>query len=245
MRTRLFFQATPKTMKASLKAMEGDLSDYAAVAAQYLDQHDLDLRRSIVALENVIEKLTAYSAFHATQVEDLAGRLDPADPQRALSPSDAAQELRYRARTIQRDTETALDSVRREIAAAEERLRGKGSTDPSTGLLNAGEMTRQIETYRTSGITFSLLRFELRGSVTEAIMKQAACKIEKQFRHRDRIARWSETELLVLFQGPPEVAEVRATQVAQLLGGRYELATGGSTEIMVQSELADQESIAA
>ena len=86
-----------------------------------------------------------------------------------------------------------------------------------------------------------MLRFELHGSVTEPVMKQAAGRIEKQFRHRDRIARWSETEFLVLFQGPPDVAETRAKQVAKLLAGRYELSTGAHVEIMVDSCRAEQE----
>jgi GGDEF domain-containing protein len=153
----------------------------------------------------------------------------------------AAQELRHRVESINRETDATLDSIRREIAVVEERLRGGGSTDPSTGLLNAREITRQMEAYQTSGVVFSLLRFELHGAVTEPVMKQAAGRIEKQFRHRDRIARWSDTEFLVLFQGPPEVAEGRGTQVAKLLGGRYELTTGGQVEILAQAELTDRE----
>jgi len=134
-----------------------------------------------------------------------------------------------------------LDRVRSEMAAVEERLRGSKSTDPSTGLLNSREIERQMDAYRASGVPFSLLEFELHGSITEPVMKQAASRIEKQFRHRDRIARWSEREFLVLFQGPPEVAETRARQVAKLLAGPYELHTGGHVEVMVDSRLAEPE----
>jgi GGDEF domain-containing protein len=241
LRTRVFFQSTPKAITSSLKVAEGELSDYAAVAAQYLDQHDLDLRRTIVTLEHALDKLDDCRTFHGTRMLDLAAHMEAAEPAGTGSANVAAGELRRSVESMNRETDAALDSVRREMAAAEERLRGSGSTDPSTGLLNAREFTRQMEARRASGVAFSLLRFELHGSVTEPVMKQAAGRIEKQFRQRDRIARWSETEFMVLFQGPPEVAEARASQVSRLLAGCYELTTGGQVEIAVHVELADRE----
>src|ERR1700674_3276582 len=57
LRTRLFFWASSKNIKTSLKPVEGELSDYAVVAAQHLDQHDLELRRAIVTLEHVLDML--------------------------------------------------------------------------------------------------------------------------------------------------------------------------------------------
>jgi GGDEF domain-containing protein len=232
LRTRVFFQSSPKAIKGSLKIVEGELNDYAAVAAQFLDQHDLDLRRTIVTLEHGLDKLAICRSFHGAQLLELAERVEA---------SELAGELRHRVESMNREMDSTQESIRREMAAAEERLRGSGSTDPSTGLLNAREIKRQMEAYRDSGVAFSLLRFEMHGTVTEPVMKQAAGRIEKQFRHRDRIARWSDTEFLVLFQGPEDVAETRASQVAKLLAGRYDLTTGGQVEIAVHSQLADRE----
>jgi GGDEF domain-containing protein len=241
LRTRLFFQSTPKAIKTSLKTVEGELNDYAVVAAQYLDQHDLELRRAIITLEHVIDMLATRHDFHGTQLREMAERMENSGPGQPVPLNEVAGELRHRVDRMGQETVSMLDRVRKEMRAVEERLRGNQSTDASTGLLNSREITRQIDAYRLSGVAFSLLRFELHGSITEPVMKQAASRIEKQFRHRDRIARWSETEFLVLFQGPPEVAETRATQVAKLLAGRYELSTGGQVEIMVDSGLAEQE----
>ena len=241
LKTRVFFEATPKAIKNSLRVIEGELSDYAVVAAQHLDQHDLDLRRAIVALEQAMDRLAASYALHGSGLLDLASRIEASDPAGLMCSSVVAGELRHRVQSMNLETDSTLKSVHQEITAVEERLRGSGSTDPSTGLLNAREITRQMEAYRASGVVFSLLRFALYGSITEPVMKQAAVRIEKQFRHRDRIARWSETEFLVLFQGPPEVAESRATQVARILAGVYELTTGGQVEILAQSQLVDSE----
>jgi hypothetical protein len=241
LRTRLFFQSTPKAVKTSLKTVEGELNDYAVVAAQYLDQHDLELRRAIVTLEHVIDTLATRHDFHGTQLREMAERMEHAGPGQPVPLDEVASELRRCVDRMGQETASMLDRVRKEMRAVEDRLRGNQSTDASTGLLNSREIARQIEAYRSSGVTFSLLRFELHGSITEPVMKQAASRIEKQFRHRDRIARWSETEFLVLFQGPPEVAEARGTQVAKLLAGRYQLSTGGQVEIMVDSCLAEPE----
>jgi len=241
LRTRVYYQATPKAIKASLQVIESELSDYAAVAAQYLDQRNRELRRIIVILEHAVNKLTDCHAFHGARIQDLAVQMEGSEPAGPVSLSVAAAELRHRLESMNRETDSMLKHVLREIAAAEEGIRGKGSTDPSTGLLNAREITRQIEAYQASGVVFRLLRFELFGAVTEPVMKQAASRVEKQFRSPDRVARWSETEFLVLFQGPQEVAEARAEQVAELLAGSYELTTGEQVEIMVQSQLLEQE----
>jgi GGDEF domain-containing protein len=241
LRTRLFFQSTPKAVKASLKTVEGELNDYAVVAAQHLDRHDLELRRAIVTLEHVIDMLATRHDFHGTQLREMAERMENSGPEQPVSLNEVAGELRRCVDRMNQETASMLDRVRKEMRAVEEGLRGNQSTDASTGLLNSREITRQMEAYRLSGVPFSQLRFDLQGSITEPVMKQAAGRIEKQFRHRDRIARWSETEFLVLFQGPPEVAEKRATQVAKLLAGRYELSNGGQVEIMVDSCLAEQE----
>jgi GGDEF domain-containing protein len=238
LRTRLFFQATAKTLRSSLKTVQGELNDYAVVAAQHIDQHDLELRRAIVTLEHVLD--TRHD-FHGVQLREMVDRMQSAGSEQSVALDEMAGELGRCVDRMSKETASMLERVRKEMAAVEEHLRGSKSTDPSTGLLNSREIVRQIEAYRASGVTFTLLRFELHGSITEPVMKQAASRIEKQFRHRDRIARWTETEFLVLFQGPPEVAETRSSQVAKLLAGPYQLSTGARVEIMVDSRLAEQE----
>ncbi len=242
LRTRVYFQSTPKTLKTSLKVIEAELSDYAAAAVHHLEQNDLELRRTIMALENAIDKLAARYTLLSEQLADLAARIEtPETAAVVISPQLAVQDLKQLAAALKGETETALDTVREQMAAAEQRLGNTSRTDPSTRLLNAEEITRQMEAYKTSGATFSLLLFELLGSVTEPIMKLAAERLERQFRPRDRVARWSTAEFLVLFHGPADVAEARATQVSKLLAQHYELASGRKVEITVHSQLLDPE----
>jgi GGDEF domain-containing protein len=241
LRARLSFQPTRQAIQESVGTMEAELSDYAAVAAQYLDQHDLALRCAILTLEDIIESLARRSEFHGSQLQELTARLEttsPADPAHWVK---AAAELRRGTESMGQETAAMLTRMREEMAAVEKRLRGSQSTDHSTGLLTSSEITRQLEAYRSNGVVFSLLRFELRGAVGEQVMQQAAAKLETQFRYCDRIARWSEREFMVLFQGPPEVAETRAAEVVRLLAGRYHLDSGVYPEITVHSHLTQQE----
>jgi hypothetical protein len=241
MRARLSFQPTHEAIKESVGTVEAELRDYAAVAARYLDQHDLDLRCAILHLEEIIESMAYRSESQGSRLQELAERMETTNPADSAHSAEAAAEFRGCIESMGRETASMLTRMREETAAVEERLRGTQGADDPTGLLNSGEIIRQIEAYRRNGLVFSLLGFELRGVVSEQVMKQAAAKLGTQFRHCDRIARWSDREFLVLFQGPREVAESRAAQVAQLLAGRYDLESGAYVEITVHPHLTSQE----
>lgn len=243
LRTRLSFQSTPRAIMASLRIMEGELTDYATAAARYLDRRDPGTRGTLMALEQAMDKLSANQAFGGARVRDVAARIEASPPPETASLRALAEQLRGAVQCMHLETGAAPGEVRGEAAPETERFHGEASVDASTGLLNAREMTRQIEAYGSGPVAFSLLRFELQGDVSAPVLKQAARRIERQFRNRDRIARWSEAGFLVLFQGPPEVAETRLAQVAGLLAGRYALETGGHAEIAVQAHLAEQEAL--
>jgi hypothetical protein len=50
------------------------------------------------------------------------------------------------------------------------------------------------------------------------------------------VSRWTDTDFLVLFQGPPEVAEARARQILPWIGGKYLLDSGETVQIAAQVE---------
>jgi len=241
LRARLSFEPTREAIRVSAATLEEELKDYAAAAAQYLGRHDLDLRRANLAMEDIIESMARNSEMHASRLQDLATRTETANPGYPADPTQTAAEIRRCIESMGRETESMLARMREEAVAVEQRLRGLNSTDPSTGLLNSDEFTRQIEAHRANGLVFSLLRFELCGTVSEQVMKQAAAKLERQFRHCDRIARGGEKEFLVLFRGAAEIAETRSAAVARLLAGRYDLQSGAYVEITVHSQVTHPE----
>ena len=244
LRTRLSFHPTPEALKTSAKAVESELKDYALAAARYSDEHDLVLRRAVLSLGDIIEAMAHRQDLDEARFRETTVRLETTGAEGAVSVTHAVVELRGYIENMGVETALMLGRLREEMVEVEERLRGTQSTDPSTGLLNSREITRQIEAHRTIGLTFSLLRFELRGAVSDQVMKQAAAKLEVRFRHRDRIARWSEKEFLVLFHGPRETAESRAEQVRQTLTGRYDLDTGAYVEITAHTHVTHQEILA-
>ncbi len=79
-------------------------------------------------------------------------------------------------------------------------------TDPLTGLMNRREMERQIESRRAAGVPPVLLQFQLSGEINDQVAKQVAARLGSQFRHKDFVSRWTDTDFLVLFQGPLEIA---------------------------------------
>ena len=123
LRTRLFFQSTPKTIKTSLKTVEGELNDYAVVAAQHMDQHDLELRRAIVTLEHVIDTLATRHDFHGTQLREMAERIESLAPGQPAPSNEVAGELRRCVDRMGQETASMLDRARKEMAAADPRLR--------------------------------------------------------------------------------------------------------------------------
>src|SRR5579864_1393502 len=72
LRARLSFQPTREALQASVSTVEAEISDYAAVAAQYLNRHDLELRCALLRLEDIIETMAHRRDFHRSRLDELA-----------------------------------------------------------------------------------------------------------------------------------------------------------------------------
>jgi GGDEF domain-containing protein len=130
----------------------------------------------------------------------------------------------------------------------ENRIKDAAMTDPLTGLMNRREMERRIEAFKATGATPVLLHFHLTGPVTVGVMQQVAARLASQFRHQDFISRWTDTDFMVLFRGPLEIAQARSEQIVPWVAGRYALEDGQSVEVgvevaMLEPELVPQGSI--
>jgi GGDEF domain-containing protein len=143
---------------------------------------------------------------------------------------DCAEELQWRLLKL-----PFPPNVRRQKRAGICSVAGTSSTDPVTGLINRRELKRQIEAHRLHGAAFSLLLFELSGPLSDQVLLMAASKLATQFRHSDRVARWSDKELAVLFLGENELAQTRATQVIPRAAGHYRLDNGETVLIAVRA----------
>jgi GGDEF domain-containing protein len=142
------------------------------------------------------------------------------------------------------ETHSLMIRMQNELTAVEQRLKESEVTDPLTGLMNRREMERQIEARKSAGEPPVLLQFQLSGDVDDDVAKQVAARLASQFRHKDFVARWTDTEFIVLFQGPVEIAQMRADQIVPWIAGRYLLDNGDSVQISVEARLMQPELVA-
>jgi GGDEF domain-containing protein len=146
--------------------------------------------------------------------------------------------------SMSHETQSLVIRMKNELGAVEQRLKESEVTDPLTGLMNRREMERQIEARKDSDTPPVLLHFKLNGEVNAEVMQQVGSRLGSQFRHKDFISRWTDTDFLVLFQGPPEIAQMRSEQIVPWVAGRYLLDNGESVQIGVEVNLTQPELVA-
>jgi GGDEF domain-containing protein len=247
LRARLAYDPTRALLEEGEETFEAELKDYASVAGGYLQQRSVELERGLLALSDIIEHMGQRQKFHSFRLRQIAAQgestaasspVEQGDPEQGAGAGDLqAAELRHCIESMERESAAVAGRLREAMAELDQRLAGTESTDPVTGLINRREIHRQIEAHTSHGSTFSLLRFEMRGAVSDQVMRQAAANLSTRFRHRDRVARWSEREFAVLFLGDAGLAERRAAQVVPSLTGRYELDNGETVAITAHVSL--------
>ncbi len=113
------------------------------------------------------------------------------------------------------DAQSILSRMKDLVDGVETRLADAEVVDRVTGLMNRRELERRIELQRTSGDPVVRLRYEVSFDGPETakaqVLRQVALRLTAQLRPEDLIARWSDTEFVILFNGTEEIAERRRT----------------------------------
>lgn len=241
-RSRLAFDTTPEALSESAAVVERELKEYAAKTSSYIALHDLELRRTIEALETIVKSLAKRQEFYGARLRQFAMQMEttpyPSDPEH-LAEVVAMQAIGLIGcvDSMNNDAQSLVSQMRTELAVVVERLDAAEITDRVTGLMNRREMERQIELRKASGVEPVIVVFELSGDVRDEVAQQAAARLGSQFRHQDLLCRWTETEFLVLFQGSREIARARTEQVVPWIAGRYPLDSGEFVDIRVEAGL--------
>jgi GGDEF domain-containing protein len=249
LRTRLAFDSSSPALEESCDAVEVELVEYSSKAAAYVDQHGVQLRAALSVLGEIVRSLAQRQDFYGIRLRQFAGQMEsapyPTDPEH-LSEVVGLQVagLLSCVESMSHETQSLMARMHNELAAVEQRLRECEVTDPLTGLMNRREMERQIETRKGHGIQPVLLHFLLSGEISDEIARQVGARLGSQFRHKDFVSRWTENEFLVLFQGPPEVAQSRSEQIVPWVSGRYVLDNGDTVLVDVEVKLLEAEMIA-
>jgi GGDEF domain-containing protein len=235
LKSRLAFDASAPALEESAAVVADELQDYASKAATYLDSYAAGFRRSMAGVEGVLRLLAQRQEFYGGRLRQFATQLESSQSAGLLT---SIESMTYEMQSLAARLCAELKSAEQVVGEAE-------TTDLETGLMNRREMELRIAEQRALGVPYSLIQFRVTSRVPLEALRQMAARLTQQFRHNDRVGRWSEYEFLVLFVGPASVAEVRAVQIVAWLAGRYLLDNGESVEASIESSILDAEAVPA
>jgi GGDEF domain-containing protein len=246
LRKRLAFDSSPEALEESRATVETELNEFAVKASTYVSQHGVELRSAVSTLEDIVRSLAQRQDFYGARLRQFAGQMEttayPTEPghlQEVVALQVAG--LQSCVESMSHETQSLVMRMRNELGAVERRLQEFELTDPLTGLMNRREMERQIESKKNGGTPPVLLHIQLIGDVNAEVLQQVSTRLGSQFRHKDFVCRWTDTDFLVLFQGPPEIAQMRMDQIVPWVAGKYRLESGESVQIGVEAKLTQPE----
>ena len=246
LRSRLAFDTSPDAMLESTQAVETELKEFSSKTSGYVDQHGVQLRSAIESVEQIIHSLGQRQDFYGARLRQCTAQIEAA--RESENPRDAiasqAANLSSCVESMTHEIHSLILRMQNELAAVEHRLRESEVTDPLTGLMNRREMERKIEARRSAGENPVLLHFQLSGEINDEVARQVAARLASQFRPKDFVSRWTDSEFLVLFQGPLEIAQMRAEQIVPWIAGRYVLDRGDSIQVGVDVRFTEPELVA-
>jgi hypothetical protein len=235
---RLRFDSSPEAIAETYGHVAQELEDYAAQAAAYLRGHEAELRRAAAGVGEILGELAQRQEFYAAQLSLLAAGEGPCGGQPGIG--QQVGHLRACLENMGRESRFLVARMRDELAAVERRISEFEIADPVTGLVNRREMERRIRAATASGKATVLIRFDLGAPLPDDAARQVGARIASQFRYNDLACRWTESEFLVWFQGPLEVAQVRSGQVTPWVGGRYLLDSGEIANVRIANVYVEQ-----
>jgi GGDEF domain-containing protein len=249
LRARLAFDSSTEAMEESCTAIAEELNEYAARASGYIAQHRLELNTALTGLQEIVKSLTQRQDFYSARLRHFASQMESTTYPTDSEPLQEVVALQVMGllsciESMTHETQSLVTRMHNELDAVELRVKEAEVTDPLTGLMNRREMERQIEARKSAGNPPVLLQFQLVGEINDEITKQVAARLGSHFRHKDFICRWTNTDFMVLFQGPPEIARMRAEQIVPWVAGRYLIDNGQSVQVGVEARLTQAELVA-
>lgn len=248
LRARLAFDSSVDAIEESSGVIARELEEYASKASGYLERHGAELRQAVAGLEEIVRTLAQRQEFYGERLRRFATQMEAAgypadrDGLAELVELQAANLLNC-VESMSHESQSLLKRMRDQMTAVGTRLAEAEITDPLTGLMNRREMERRIAAASSGGVPPVLLLFDFDSGLPNEIAQQIAARLVSQFRYNDTVARWSDRQFLVLFQGRPETARIRLEQVVPWISGRYLLDIGEATEVTVDARLVDANQI--
>jgi GGDEF domain-containing protein len=232
---RLGFDATPQALRKSQEAVAADLLEYSNEASASISTGLNHARMLLEHLEETEATLTASSDLQRAFLQDLADHIETSaeiddEAQLRLNSKRCAAGLKAYSRKAWTDKLAMLDDLRRrreEINAWLSEASMSRFIDPETGLLNrAASETRILkEIQKAKPFCVILVAWKsesissrLREAGSQQIVKQLADRLAATIRPYDVIFRWSEHQLITIFEASQAEVAARARQISGWLG---------------------------
>jgi GGDEF domain-containing protein len=245
---RLGFDATPQALRQSQEAVATDLLEYSRTASAWIGAGSSHAAMLLEHLRETEETLVASAELQTAFLEDLADHIGTA----AEVDSEAdlrvgfkryAAGLRAYSRRALTEKLAAIEDLRRrreEIDAWLAEATTSNFTDLETGLLNRSAAERRIATQIAKNRAFCIVLVgwteegaehpRLKDSGATAIMKDLADRLAATIRPYDVIFRWSQDELMTIFEASKAEIAARSQQIGGWLGeGMCTVEIGGET----------------
>lgn len=233
---RLGFGATPQVLEQSREAVETDLLEYTKTAGAWIQNGSNHAASLLDQLRTTEETLSAAADLERAFLDDMADQMQVSaevDTEAQLRASFVryASGLRAYCRRTKTDTLAMIAELvrcREEIEAWLSEEAVSSFTDPSTGLLNRAAAERRLETEISRQRPFCVLSVgwnevdpmpaPARKACEGQIMTELADRLGTTIRPYDLIFRWSDNQLITIFQAPESGIATRTRQIAAWLG---------------------------
>jgi GGDEF domain-containing protein len=249
LRTRLSFDSNKAAIESSNRVVRNELRDFAEKSAAYVNAHSQEWKVASQHIQSSAAALVRRQSYYGTRFQEAARLLvetaNIPDPQQRLELArHQAAALANFAESMMTVSQSLLMQITELRRNTEARLAEVETVDRATGVMNRREMERRIEAHRASGGTVVRLLFNVEydapSDSRQAVLREVASRLTAEFRPEDLVARWGDTEFLVLFDGSAEIAERRGEMIAGHLTGPYASASRETIEVKTHVELLDR-----
>jgi GGDEF domain-containing protein len=230
---RLGFDATPQALEQSRDAVETDLIEYARTAGAWASAGSNHAAMLLEHLRETEDTLIASADLQSAFLDDLSEHIGASaevdeEAELRVSFKRYAAGLSAYARRARTEKLAAMEDLRKRRVEIEAWLAGATMstfTDPETGFLNRAAAEVRIETEIGKALPFCVMvvgRTEitssLPGSAAGPIMKDLGERMAATIRPYDVIFRWSEDQLVTIFEASAADIATRVQQIGGWLG---------------------------
>lgn len=230
---RLGFEASSKALKQSSEAVETDLLEYAKAASAWIQAISGRAEHVLSQLRETGDTLSAAADLQQAFLDDLAEHIetsaqvdDEAEFRRSIARCAAG--LRSYSRRTKAEKLSILDAFQRraeEIQSWRSEAAVSVFTDPDSGLLNRAAAERRLDTEIAKQKPFCVILAGWTGegappeaNVSGQLARNLADRLAATIRPYDLIFRWSDNQLITVFEAPEANIASRAKQIAAWLG---------------------------